>query len=289
MEKQLVLTFDGSIIKERTISIRALAYTLPHFQRAIDKTVTFSQNGQLAKFSTLKRKDYGLADLYLGEFEDGSLIIPLIGDLLDGVGERLGNFLKEPYEKACQTTEIPKTSLNQQIQEKKSRLSSGAIDEITYHKVSNQSQRLEHNFAQASILRDISTMTSPLSTYDDSTISIETVNAKNSQNFIFNEHIASNFRRIVKTRRILDPIIYTGFLKGLVEKAGSSSFGFQGRFINAESKKEMTLHIDSLEDATMLNSHNLGSQPIKIFASPIAVYESFDHLRGDIVFIGFAE
>jgi hypothetical protein len=237
MEKQLVLTFDGSIIKERTISIRALAYTLPHFQRAIDKTVTYSQNGQLAKFSTLKRKDYNLADLYLGEFEDGSLIIPLIGDLLDGVGDRLGNFLKEPYEKACQTTEIPKTSLNQQIQEKKSRLSSGAIDEVTYHKVSNQSEILEHNFAQASILRDISTMTSPLSTYDDSTISIETVKAKNSQNFIFNEHIASNFRRIVKTRRILDPIIYTGFLKGLVEKSGSSNFGFQGRFINAESKK----------------------------------------------------
>jgi len=289
MEKQLILTFDGSIIKEKTISIRALAYTLPHFQRAIDKTVTFSQNGQLAKFSTLKRKDYGLADLYLGDFEEGSLKIPLIGELLDGVGDKLGNFLKQPYEKACVKTEIPRTSLNQQIEEKKSRLSSGALDEITYQRISNQSDRLEHNFAQASILRDISTMTSPLSTYDDSTISITTLSPRNSQTFMFDEQIASNFRRIVRTKRVLEPIIYTGFLKGLVEQSGSAGFGFQGRFINAESRKEMTLHITSHDDATQLNNHNLGSDPIRIFASPIAVYESFDHLRGDIVFIGFAE
>ena len=96
MEKQLILTFDGSIIREKTISIRALGYTLPHFQRAIDKTVTFSQSGQLTKFSTLKKKDYGLADLYLGDFEEGSLKIPLIGELLDGVGDKLAHFLKEP-------------------------------------------------------------------------------------------------------------------------------------------------------------------------------------------------
>ena len=132
-------------------------------------------------------------------------------------------------------------------------------------------------------------MTSPLSTYDDSIISITTLSPKNSQKFIFDEHIASNFRKIVRNKRILDPIIYTGFLAGLVEQSKSSKFGYQGRFINAESKKEMTLHITSLEDATALNSHNLSSKSIKIFASPIAVYESFDHLRGDIVFIGFAE
>ena len=289
MEKQLILTFDGSIIREKTISIRALGYTLPHFQRAIDKTVTFSQSGQLTKFSTLKKKDYGLADLYLGDFEEGSLKIPLIGELLDGVGDKLAHFLKEPYAKACAKTEYPRTSLTQQIEDKKSRLSSGAINEVTYHKISNQSERLEHNFAQASILNDISTMTSPLSTYDDSIISITTLSPKNSQNFIFDEHIASNFRKIVRNKRILDPIIYTGFLAGLVEQSKSSKFGYQGRFINAESKKEMTLHITSLEDATALNSHNLSSKSIKIFASPIAVYESFDHLRGDIVFIGFAE
>src|SRR5690554_455622 len=141
MERQIILTFDGSIIKNNTISIRALAYTLPHFQRAIDKTVTFTQTGQLVKFSTLKSKDYSLADLYLGEFEEGSLRIPLIGDLLGGVGDKIGNFLKEPYEKACAKTEMPTTSLNQQIEEKKSRLSSGAIDEITYHKISNQDRK----------------------------------------------------------------------------------------------------------------------------------------------------
>jgi len=240
MERQIILTFDGSIIKNNTISIRALAYTLPHFQRAIDKTVTFTQTGQLVKFSTLKSKDYSLADLYLGEFEEGSLRIPLIGDLLGGVGDKIGNFLKEPYEKACAKTEMPTTSLNQQIEEKKSRLSSGAIDEITYHKISNHSERLEHNFAQSSILRDISTMTSPLSTYDDSSISITTLSPRNSQTFFFDERIASNFRKIVRSKRVLDPIIYTGFLKGLVEQSGSAKFGFQGRFINAESGKEMT-------------------------------------------------
>lgn len=290
MDRQLILRLDGTIAPDNKISLRTISHTLPHLQRAIDKLVLFEQHGEIKKHAVLANIHYKLADLYLDDFEEGSLKIPLIGKLLDGVGPRLNQFLSEPYQQAANDLEEATRPLLDQLEIARNNVIQDNTEKVTQGDLIQRGADLDRYYAQAAVLKDINTMLSPLraKTSIDDTITLTNNTPGKTSSYKFDHHNSKTFGKIVTKKRLSKPAIYTGKLEGL-RNTGTKTFPYTGNFISDETNKEMKLLVASEIDALSLNKYNITKRSISFWACPLAVYEAFDQFCGDIVFVSFIE
>lgn len=290
MNREIILRIDGTLAPENKISLRTISHTLPHLQRAIDKIVLYEKFGEIKKHSALPASLYESADLFLDPFEEGSIKIPLIGDLLDGVGARLNLFLREPYEKAAQELDEGQRPLIDQLENIKGNIQRENIDVISQEDLIAGADRLERSYAQAAVLKDLNNLLAPLRAKSSSDDTIEIINNSpgNTANFSFTHRSAKSFGKIVTQKRLAKPVRYNGILEGL-KRTRSKTFPCVGNFISNLTGQEMNLLFASEGDAIILNNFNLSKIKIAIWACPLAIYESFDQIRGDIVFASFIE
>ena len=290
MKRELILRIQGTLAPNNKISLRTISHTLPHLQRAIDKIVLYEEFGEIKKHSALPSSHYEKADLFLDPFEEGSIKIPLIGDLLEGVGVRFNQFLTEPYQRAVQDIQEHSTPLIEQLENVRNNIEYENVEIITQRDLINRRNELERSYAQTAVLKDLNTLLSPLrakSSADD-TISITNNADGKTATYEFNHQNSKSFGKIVTQKRLSNPIIYSGTLEGL-KKTGNISFPYAGNFISHETNDEMKLLVASEGNALLLNKYNLSKQIITIWVCPVAIYEAFDQFRGDIVFVSFAE
>lgn len=290
MNREIILRIDGTLAPENKISLRTISHTLPHFQRAIDKIVLFEKYGEIKKHSVLPSSLYECADLFLDPFEEGSVKIPLVGDLLEGVGSRLNQFLREPYERAAQELDEGQRPLAEQIENVKGNIQRDNIDYITQEHLIAGADRLERSYAQAAVLKDLNNLLAPLRAKSSSDDTMEIINnsAGNTANYSFSHRTAKSFGKIVTQKRLAKPVRYIGILEGL-KRTRSKTFPCVGNFISDHTGDEMNLLFTSEADAIVLSDFNLRKTKFSIWACPLAVYESFDQIRGDIVFASFIE
>lgn len=286
MNRELVLTVSGTLAPNKGISVRTISHTLPHLQRAIDKVVLFEKYGEIRKRSALPSNLYGCADLYLDKFESGSIKIPLFGDLLAGVGGRINQFLKEPYEQAASEFVQELSPLLTQLDYALISVSNGNAKKITQKELIENGDAMERYHAQAAFLKDINTMLSPLRAKSSTGDTIKLTNnvSGSTADYTFNHENSKTFGKIVRQSRLAKPAIYTGKLIGL-KASKSKTFPIHGTFISEITRREMTLLVAKENDALELNKYNLTKKTMTFWACPLAVYESFDQLCGDIAFV----
>ncbi|WP_447746009.1 hypothetical protein [Pseudomonas nicosulfuronedens] len=288
MSPQLVIRFNGYMSEGNRISVRTLAHTLPYLQRAVDKIVIFERQGVVGKGATLHQANYSLADLYLEEVQEGSVILPLVGNWLTGVATRFNSFMNDPYHEAENALNSKLSGFDDRVETTRSLISAGAIQPISHEELVSMKEVAARDYAQAAFLGDINNMLSPLRSglCSGDTITITNVDAANSAVYHFDQARSKAFAKVVKEQRLYQPVKYRGRLEGLVNRGGTN-FPFVGKFMCHTTKKERKLLVASEADAHELNKHNLGSKEIMIVACPLSVYGAFDPLAGDLVFIGF--
>lgn len=288
MESQMIVRFNGAMAKGNRISIRTLSHTLPHLQRAIDKVIMHETREVVGKGATLHQAHYPVADLYLEQIIEGSVILPLVGSLLAGATARFNSFLTEPYREAENLIDDKITTFDTRVDTVRSQIASNILVPIPHQKLIDNDDRTKVAYAQAAFLNDINNMLAPLRSKicvnDD--ITITNVTPGNSATYIFNQRKSKAFAKVVRAQRLAHPVLYSGTLEGLVNRGGTG-FPYAGKFICSETEKEMKLLVASEKDALALNKFNIGKSEINIIACPLSVYSTFDPLSGDIVFIAF--
>lgn len=285
---QIILTFDGTLAPQNSVSLRTLSYAIPHFQRAIDKTVYFSQIGEIRKFTSLPSDLHGLADLYIDHLEAGSLRIPFISDLLAGVPQLYANFMSQPYEQSAFETIIPSNALAADLENRKLHVQLDNVESVTQEELIAAEGDRKLAYAQAAVLKDMSQALSVARTTPGAIISVG-VNADDGfHDFEFDQQRAARFGRIVGTQRLAEPAMYIGRITGLERQRASGRFQFAAKFLSRTTGQESKLLVDDYDDALRIHPHNLSNQDIVIWASPISLLDSFDPVRGDIVFVDFA-
>lgn len=288
MDNQLIIRFTGSLAQGNKISIRTLSHTLPHLQRAVDKIVMHETRASVGKGATLHQAYYPVADLYLEQIQEGSIILPLVGNLLDGVTDVFNKFLSEPYRETAATVGEKAATFDVRVDTVRAQLASELLAPISHKELLTNGSRSQIAYAQAAFLNDINMMVAPLRSNIcvNDEISIYNNDAVHPTNYTFNQQRSKAFAKVVRTQRLAHPVYYSGRLEGLVNRGGAS-FPYFGKFICSETEKEMKLLVASEADALALNKFNIGKSEINIVACPLAVYSTFDPLSGDIVFIAF--
>lgn len=289
MKNQISLIYDGALAPYHTVSLRTLSYTLPHFQRALDKTAYFVEYDRLTKYKSLPRDLYYLADLYVGELEKGSLKIPFLSELLKGVPDVFKGFLTQPYEEAVHEVAAHRGVLRRDLETAKANANVDNLAEITQEDVIAAKGEATTEFAQAAILQDLNYMLSVVRQDEGAMLSIEADSPKGFQRFEFDRKTAVSFSRIAGEKRLADPVIYRGFVLGVEEQRRNKAFPYAVKFLSLDTRQEMKVLLADLEDATVMNRFNLGKKGVRIWGAPIASYNAYDPVRGDVVFVGLID
>jgi len=162
MNNQLIIKFDGALAKGNKISIRTLSHTLPHLQRAIDKIVMYETRATVGKGATLHQVHYPIADLYLEEIIEGSIILPLVGNLLAGATSRFNSFLAEPYREAENTINSKVSTFDTRVETVRLQLTNNLLTPISHESLIDKENVAQTEYAQAAFLNDINNMLAPL-------------------------------------------------------------------------------------------------------------------------------
>lgn len=285
LKNQITLVFDGTLTPSHSVSLRTLAYTVPHFQRAIDKTVYFQQRGEIRKYTALPSELHHMADLYLNELEEGSLRFPFLSDLVKEVPVYFKNFLSEPYERAANEVHGYTGILKTDLETSKINVAHDNANATTQADLIDKNAELKIAQAQASVLKDLSTSLSVVRSTEGAIMSFNVDSHSGAAEFEFDQLRAARFAKLTTTKRLADPALYTGRITGLEKQRGSSQFEYSAKFLSALTNQESKIHISDYNDALKLHSYNLSSKHVNFWAAPIATYDAFDPVRGDLVFI----
>lgn len=285
LSNQITLTFDGTLAPNHTVSLRTLAYTLPHIQRSIDKIVYFERKGEVRKFSSLPKELYGLADIYMSELEEGSLRIPFLSDLVAKVPELLNSFLAEPYEKSSREVISHSKILQSDLEACKGLVFHDNVEKLTQEDLIAVEGGRKLAYARTAVLRDLNQALGLVRTTPGALLKLGVDSPKGYGEYIFDEMRASRFSKVVATKRLDKPAVYIGQITGLEQQGTTSTFKYAAKFWSRVTNQENKLMIHELEDALKLHAHNLSNKDVAIWAAPISVHETFDPVRGDLVFI----
>lgn len=288
VRNQIVLTFGGTLAPDNSVSLRTLSYTIPHFQRAIDKTVYFNDVGEIRKFSSLPSNLHEFADFYIDRLEEGSLRIPFLSKLVEGVPQLYASFLSQPYEQSARDVIAQSKVLTFDLESNKVRAQHDNLDEVTQEDLIEAEGARKQAYAQTAVLKDMSYALSVVRTTPGAILSVGVNTDRGFSDFSFDQQRATRFAKIATTQRLADPAIYVGRITGLERIRATGQLQFAAKFLSKTTGQESKLFIADYDDALRIHPYNLQAQDIVIWASPIAIHNSFDPVRGDIVFVDFA-
>lgn len=285
MNNQITLKFDGTIIGGGAVSIRTLAHTLPHLQRAIDKLVLLEKQGDIGKNATLPNKFYADADLYLSSIEKGSIKLPLRGIVGLETVKKFIAYLDAPFQEASGAIVGEGDNLADGVLSIRLQLENQLVKPITHAKLVEIARNNAISYARAAFLSDINAMLSPLRSRSaaGSTITISTMVPGATASYAFDPSISKEFGRIIGRRTLGHPTVYDGFLLGIEEKK-TGDFEYAGTF-EINKGPEFKLLVRNSADAAALNPFNLRGGRFRFVGCPLTKLGTFDPLKGDVAFV----
>lgn len=285
MQNQITLTFDGVLAPNHSVSLRTLAYTLPHIQRSIDKIVYFERKGEVRKFTSLPKELQGYADIYVNELEEGSLRIPFVSDLAAKIPELYNSFLAESYERSAKEVVSHSKILQSDLEACKGLVLHDNAEPITQDDLIAVEGGRKLAYARTAVLKDINQALAIVRTTPGALLKLDVDSQKGYGSYLFDPMRAARFSKVVATKRLENPAVYIGQITGLEQQGATSAFKYAAKFWSRVTGQENKLMIQDYDDALKLHAHNLSNKDVAIWAAPISVHETFDPVRGDLVFI----
>ena len=286
-DSMIALHFDGSFIKEDSLSARTLGHALTAIQRMVDKSVIFEKRGSIKKGDVLPAAWNSQADMIVKPFKKGCITVPLVGLHDAEVISLLKGVLHDPFQQAISDEEIERQSLVDGIPAAVNR-ANHKIGTISHERlIKDASSREKRYFAEA-IFRDFDNLISPLRSSaiaEEDIISIELMDKNGALEYEFNKLISKRFHKIVSAKQLGPTVHYSGRLTELGETK-SKYFPYSGRFYSNASKHEHKLLIANESDADKLRSFNTAkNKELNFFGAPVSAWGAFDEQKGDIVFL----
>lgn len=286
-KSMIALHFDGSFIKEHSLSARTLGHALTAIQRMVDKAVIFEKRGSIKKGDVLPAVWYPKADLIVQPFKKGCVTVPLSGlEDVDVIG-RLKGLLHDPYEQAISDVPIERQSLVDGIPAAVNR-ANYKIQTTSHEQLIQDAPAREQRFFSEAIFRDFDNFISPLRSSvitETDLISIELIDDKGTLEYEFNQLTSKRCHKIVSAKQLGPTVNYSGRLTEFGETK-SRDFPYSGRFFSKASGHEHKLLINNEDDADRLRSYNTAkNKELNFFGSPVSAWGAFDEQKGDIVFL----
>lgn len=280
--------FDGEITTaDHKVSIRVLAGTYEHMQRAIDRAYLINSYGQVWKHARLKGTDYAATEFIAEYPREGGIILDAIKDGAEAIIDRVAAAVIPVFENSIDSGVQLASSLNEQYGERVEYVSNMGGDTQTFESLlANAPSSWATAYSNRSIVKEIDPLVNLISRDKQSVVDLSLVGSRTYPQLRFTPGIAKRFHILASQRQLASPVIVTAKIR-LLDR-GNKRVMPSAKIENLATGREVALTLLERSDFEVLHPYHDGRE-IRIFASPVMEALGFDLYGGDLVFIDMAE
>lgn len=289
MHSLFSIHLDGPIVLNHRVSLRVMAKTYDHMQRAIDRAYLDIKYGNVWKHARLKREDYQQTEFIAEYPREGGIVIDGIKAGASKIIDRINNAICEPFDKALNFGIKEHASIIDQLQKQRIKTQSSPGDLRTYQDMlENPNQKIIRAYSDRSIVKEIDQIVSIIKPEENcgSSVEIKLYGSTAHPTYTFDTNMAKRFHEVVSQRELGEPVLIRGKIR-LLDK-GNSFSPMKAKIINLDTNREIVLHLGSEKDFSRLHPYHTADQ-VFMFASPLIEYGAYDPNGGDMYFVDIAD
>lgn len=280
--------FDGPIVTEHKVSLRVMANTYEHMQRAIDRAYLDTKYGSVWKHARLKQADYEQTE-FLAEYpREGGIILDGIKAGAGAIIDRINGAISVPFAKAMQQGVEEHASIMDQLPQRRQFAHARRDQLATYQDmVDHPDARVVRAYSDRSIVKEVDQIASMVKPdeLNGSYVEFKLYGSQAHPVYTFDAARAKRFHEIVSRRELGEPVLIRGKIRSLDQ--GNKYSSMKAKILNLDSNREITLHLGSEEDFFKLHPHHTAEQ-VFLFASPVIEFGAYDPNGGDMYFVDVA-
>lgn len=277
--------FDGTISIDHKVSVRVLAKTYEHMQRAIDRAHLVNKYGAVYKNAHLKDEDYALTQFMAEYPRAGGIYLDAIRDGAEAIVDHLQEAIRRVYEPALDAGLNQQATFAQELHERKNYVAGMGDNTQTFRALMERPpQNWEAAYSDRSIVKEIDQLVGQIrsSHVEGSTVEVQLHGSNPYLPFSFNSEIAGRFHLIVSKRELAAAVLVRAKIRDL--DIGNKYAKPKAKITNLDTGREVILHLSSLTDFYALHPHHIAEE-VRIYAAPVIEAGGFDLMGGDLQFL----
>jgi hypothetical protein len=281
--------FDGPIVTEHKVSVRVMARTYEHMQRAIDRAYLDTKYGSVWKHARLKQVDYASTEFTAEYPREGGIVIDAIRDGATSIIDRINTAIAAPFERALKEGQQQHESIVEQIPKRRALAAANKDRLRTYQEMLEKPDlKVTRAYADRSIVKEIDQIASMVQPEElqGSYVELRLRGSRAHPVYTFDAAQAKRFHRVVARRELGEPVLIRGQIR-LLDK-GNRYSGMKAKVLNLDSGREVILHLESEEDFMRLHPFHTAPQ-VLLAACPVIEFGAYDPNGGDMYFVDVFE
>ena len=281
--------FDGDITIDHKVSVRVLANTYQHMQRAIDRAFLVGKYGVVEKHERLTKAEYRETEFIAEYPQEGGIVLDAFKHGAGRLVDRIFGATSVVFQSAVNQAFDQHQSISQQL----------AARRQYAEQMGNRSRPFSDlleappdvwaaAYSNRSIVKEIDQLVGQITRSDleTSTVDITLHGTRPHLPLQFTPAIARSFHKIAADRELGPPMIARVTIRIL--DAGNKNTKPNAKILNLDTLKEVNLHLSSDADFSALHPYHNGDDEVRIHVCPILEAKGFDLRGGDLMFLRVA-
>ena len=278
--------FDGPITIDHKVSIRVLAKTYEHMQRAIDRAYLIETHGEVWKHARLKDEQYAETEFIAAYPRKGGIFLDAFREDANAIVDRIFKSVRPVFESSVRQGLEEHQSLQTQLIERRRDIHGPRRRILTFDSVAaDPPSDWASAYSNRSVVKEIDQLVSQIAPdrLDGSTIDITLNGRRAHPKCEFNGQIARRFHKLAARRELGPAMVVTATIRSL--DRGNRHAKPSGKILNVATQREVILHLSDEEDFDALHPYHNGAE-LELFVCPIVEALGFDLNGGDLMFLG---
>ena len=281
--------FDGGITNEHKVSVRVLANTYQHMQRAIDRAYLVETYGAVEKHERLTKAGYRATEFTALYPREGGIYLDAINAGAARLVDRLYAATSVVFQSAVDRAFQQHESITQQLTQRREYAEQMGNRARTFSDVAdNPPDDWSAAYSNRSIVKEIDQLVGQIARKDlaESSVALTLHGSRPQLPLEFTPLIAKSFHRIAADRELGPPMIAR--VKIRVLDAGNRTTKPNAKILNLDTHKEVNLHLSNDLDFAALHPYHNGDDEVRIHVCPVLEAKGFDLRGGDLMFLRVA-
>jgi len=277
--------FDGPITVEHKVTIRVLAKTYEHMQRAIDRAYLIEKHGEVWKHARLKDNQYAETDFIAEYPREGGIILDAVRDGAGAIIDRVASSIRPIFESAVRQGLQDYEALEDQLVDRRNYVRGMRQNTPTYEAVAaNPPPDWASAYSNRSVIKEVDQLVAQITPerLAGSTVEINLRGRRAHLSFEFNSQVAKRFHKLAAQRELGPAMVMKAIIRSL--DRGNRYAKPSGKILNVATGREVSLHLSHRGDFDALHPYHNGEE-VQVFVCPIVEALGFDMKGGDVMFL----
>ncbi|MED5618736.1 hypothetical protein [Ideonella sp. BN130291] len=280
--------FDGPITVDHKVSIRVLAKTYEHMQRAIDRAYLIEKHGDVWKHARLKDHEYQETEFIAEYPREGGIILDAVRAGAGAIVDRVAAAIRPVFEGAVNDAIEQQASIAEQLADRRDYVGGMRANTPRFEDLlADPPDAWASGYSNRSVVKEIDQLVAQVTPdrLDGSIVEITLRGRRSHLPFEFDAQIARRFHKIAARKELGAAFAVNTIIRTL--DRGNRYARPSAKILNLASGREVVLHLSSQQDCDALHPYHNGRE-VRLFVCPIIEALGFDLMGGDLMFLSVA-